>query len=73
MIVNLSSKFYKKEAIEKAASVFKDLCECKINGSSESPFEIEFLSHSGQKENLQQIADEFCNFVLGVTKDELLF
>jgi hypothetical protein len=67
MRINLSNKFYKKEAIEATMKAFENACKCKIiNGS----FEIEIVSALG---NEYEISNEFCNFVLGVTKDEMLF
>lgn len=67
MKINLSNKFYKKEAIKIAIESFKDVCDCKIIDDS---FEIELSSANGEE---TKIRDEFYNFVLGITKDKLLF
>lgn len=67
MRIKLNNKFYKKEAIEKAIKAFKGVCECKLLDDS---FEIEITSNSGDE---QKIDNEFCNFVLGITKDNMLF
>ena len=67
MKIKLSNKFYKRNAIEEAINVFRDSCKCRIASDS---FEIDIISEQG---NENELADEFCNFVLGVTKDKMLF
>lgn len=67
MKIRLSNKFYKRNAIEEAINAFRDYCDCKISDNS---FEVEIKSGNA---NEQEIADEFCNFVLGITKDKMLF
>ncbi|MBN2112446.1 HxsD-like protein [Candidatus Woesearchaeota archaeon] len=64
MKINLNNKFYKKEAIEKAIAAFKEVCPCRIINCS---FEVEINAED------DAVADEFCNFVLGITKDSMLF
>ena len=67
MRINLNNKFYRKEAIEETLNAFKDICESKIINDS---FEIEIIPKTGTE---LDISREFCNFVLGVTKDRMLF
>jgi len=67
MRIHLNNQFYKKEAIKNTIELFNDICGCKIIDDS---FEIELNSNP---ENEQRIAGEFCNFVLGITKDKMLF
>ena len=67
MRIRLSNKFYTKEAIEKSIEAFRDVCECNFVDDS---FEIELIPKAG---NDSELGLEFCNFVLGVTKDSLLF
>ena len=67
MRINLNNKFYRKEAIDETIAAFKDICESKIIDDS---FEIEITPKIGTELN---ISPEFCNFVLGVTKDRMLF
>lgn len=67
MKVRLNNKFYKREAIEKAAGAFKEVCDCRVLNES---FDVEIIQKTGQE---GQIVDEFCNFVLGITKDDMLF
>lgn len=64
MKIKLNNNFYKKEAIEQAIEAFKEVCSCQIINDS---FEIELNSNEGTA------TDEFCNFVLGITKDKMLF
>ncbi len=67
MRIKLNNKFYKKEAIEAAIDSFKDICDSKILDDS---FEIEITPKIGTESD---ISLEFCNFVLGVTKDNMMF
>lgn len=67
MKIRLSNKFYKRNAIEETIEAFRGSCECRIASDS---FEIDIISEQG---NEKEIANEFCNFVLGITKDRMLF
>jgi len=67
MKISLSNKFYKKEAIEKAIGKFGGVCDCRILNDN---FELELVPKIGSSKD---IGMEFCNFVLGITKDEMLF
>jgi len=68
MRIRLSNKFYKREALEEAAEAFKEVCSCRI---SSDDFELELFPKIEGEE--QRLKDEFCNFVLGITKDKMLF
>jgi hypothetical protein len=65
MKINLNNNFYAREAIEEAVSAFSEVCDCRILDDS---FAIEIRSGSGDE---LTIAGEFCNFVLGITKENL--
>lgn len=67
MKIILNSNFYKKEAIEEAISAFSEICSCKILNDS---FEIELTPETAPSEELE---GEFCNFVLGIAKDNMMF
>ena len=67
MKILLNNKFYKEEAIEKAIGCFKEAGGFKILNDS---FEIEVTPKTGDE---KLISMEFCNFVLGVMKDNNLF
>lgn len=68
MRVKLSNKFYKKEALNEAIESFKDVCECQILNDA---FEIELTPKADFSH--PDLGMEFCNFVLGITKDKMLF
>ena len=64
MKIKLNNKFYRKEAIEQTIEEFKEVCDCRIIDDS-------FAVEIGSEED--KIANEFYNFVLGITKDNTLF
>ncbi len=67
MKIKLCNKFYKKEAISESIKNFEEVCECEILNDD---FEIEIIPKIDDEARLK---GEFCNFVLGVTKDNMLF
>ena len=64
MRIKLNNKFYKKSAVAEAIIVFKDTCNMQLINES---FEIELDTED------KKISGEFCNYVLGLTRDENLF
>ena len=66
MILRLNNKFYTKNSIESAIEAYSEVCEIKIINDS---FEIELNA----KIEEPMIGQEFCNFVLGVQKENLNF
>ncbi len=67
MKIKINNKFYKKEAIEETIEKFKDISSCKFIDDS---FELELIPNIGSELDMGK---EFCNFVLGITKDNMLF
>ena len=65
MLVKLNNKFYNKEAIKKAIDDFEGVCDGKILNNS---IEIQL----NPKEDIQEIKEEFCNYVLGLMKNKIL-
>ena len=57
----LNNKFYDKEAIEEALKDFAEVCTGKIISQK---FEIEL------KSDIENIEEEFCNYVLGLMKNK---
>lgn len=64
MKIKLNNKFYKKEAIIETIKKFEEIADCKIINNS---FEVQIESDDSA------VFNEFCNFVLGFTKDKMLF
>ena len=65
--IKLSNKFYKKESIEDAIGAFNKVCECTILDDS---FLVEITPKIEPEDYIEL---EFANFVLGVTKEKMLF
>lgn len=63
--IRLSSKFYKKEAVEEALRDFNEVCKGKII-SNEIEVELE------PKEDIENLNEAFCNYVLGLMKNKTL-
>ena len=61
----LNKKFYNKEVIKEALNDFKEVCEGKILNDR---IEIELEP----KEKIAQLEGEFCNYVLGLMKNETI-
>ncbi len=60
--IRLNHGFYFPEVISQAVEDFKDACEIKIEkGTGES---VVFLE--------KDVADEFCNYVLGLMKENFI-
>jgi uncharacterized protein YfbU (UPF0304 family) len=67
-IVKLNKDFYHKEVINKAISDFNDLLDVKILDQS---YTLEISVLNSDKE-FSKISNEFCNYVLGVMKNNAL-
>ena len=65
MIIQLNNKFYKLDAIKNAFNDFKKICDGEILDNS---FEIELNS----KESVENLKEEFSNYVLGLMKNNLI-
>ncbi|MAG50268.1 hypothetical protein CL621_01345 [archaeon] len=65
---SLNEKFYKKEAIKESLKDFKEVCEGKIERDEQGNFKIILIP----KEETEKLKEEFCNYVLGLMKNELL-
>tara|TARA_Y100000294_G_C8566529_1_gene341091 strand:- start:2868 stop:3077 length:210 start_codon:yes stop_codon:yes gene_type:complete len=63
--IKLSNKFYDKDAIKEALSDFAGVCQGRILNDS---IEVELEP----KEPVENLEGEFCNYVLGLTKDKLI-
>ena len=61
----LDNKFYNKEAVEMALKDFEDICEGRIL-NDEIEIELE------PKEDIKNLQGEFCNYVLGLMKNNNL-
>ncbi len=65
MKVMLNNKLYSREAIEVALKDFEEICSGKIlNG--------EIVVELESKEEIENIGEEFCNYVLGLMKNNML-
>ena len=65
MKIKLNNKFYNKEAVEEALDDFKEVCQGRILNEK---IEVE-LEPKEETENLQE---EFCNYVLGLMKNNVM-
>ncbi|MCK4521740.1 MAG: HxsD-like protein [Nanoarchaeota archaeon] len=65
MIILLNKEFYNKESVKEALNDFKGICRGKILNNS---IEIELKP----KEDIKQLKEEFCNYVLGLMKNKTL-
>jgi len=63
--LKLNNKFYNKKAIEEALDNFKEVCNGKILNKD---LEIELEP----KEKIENLKEEFCNYVLGLMKNKIL-
>jgi hypothetical protein len=63
--IKLSNKFYRKEAVEEALRDFNEVCKGKII-SNEIEVELE------PEENIENLKEAFCNYVLGLMKNKTL-
>lgn len=63
--LKLNKEFYDKAAILEALTDFKEVCDGKIINDS---FEIEIKP----REDIENIEEEFCNYVLGLMKNNVL-
>lgn len=67
--ISLNKKFYSPTAVKDAADAFNDFFDCKI---IEEKNNIRALLNLKVKEDHQKIADEFCNYILGLMKNQAL-
>ncbi len=61
--IKLNSKFYDKEVIEEALNDFGEVCSGKM---TDDGVELE------PKEDVKNLEEEFCNYVLGLMKNKTL-
>ena len=60
MKIELNNNFYSKEAIEESLKDFKEVCEGKILNEN---IDVELDTED------EKIKEEFCNYVLGLMKN----
>jgi len=65
----LSSKLYDLQIIKEVLADFKEVCEGHIE---ESNLRIKIVLKPKEKDILDVIGYEFCNYVLGLMKNKLL-
>jgi len=65
MKIILNKQFYSIEAIEETLNDFKDVCDGRILNDK---IEVEIFP----KEEVRQLKEEFCNYVLGLMKNKNL-
>lgn len=65
MQIELNNKFYNKEAIKEALKDFREVCNGKILNNV---IEIELEP----KEKVENLQEEFCNYVLGLMKNKIM-
>lgn len=63
--ISLNNKFYDKNAVQEAITDFEEVCEGKIVDDS---IEVELKP----KEDVDNLKEEFCNYVLGLMKNRIL-
>ena len=62
--VTLNNKFYKKNVIQEAIRDFNEVCEARIKNEN---FDVELEK---KDESVENLAEEFANYVLGLMKNE---
>jgi hypothetical protein len=63
--VRLNNKFYDAEVVEEAIRDFRGVCRGRIVNDK---IEVELE----QEEEISTLADEFCNYVLGLMKNKTI-
>ncbi len=63
--LKLNNKFYNKKVVEEALNDFKEVCKGKILNNN---IEIEL----NPKEDVPKLKEEFCNYVLGLMKNQVI-
>jgi hypothetical protein len=63
--IRLNKNFYDRKSVEEALFDFGEICEGKIVSD-----EIEVLLSPG--EDIENISEEFCNYVLGLMKNNAI-
>ena len=65
MKIKLNNQFYNEESVREALIDFKEICQGDfLNNSIEVELE--------PKEEVKQLKEEFCNYVLGLMKNKTL-
>lgn len=65
MKIKLNNKFYNKGIVEEVLNDFKEVCNGKIV-NNEIEIELE------PKEDIKELKEEFCNYVLGLMKNKII-
>ena len=65
MKVKLNNKFYRKEAVEESLRDFKGVLKGKILND-------DFLIELEPEKDVDRLKEEFCNYVLGLMKNNML-
>ena len=68
IMFSLNEKFYKDEAVREALNDFKDICKGRMERDEQGNFKIILIP----KKETEKLKEEFCNYVLGLMKNELL-
>jgi len=65
MKIKLNKEFYNQDIVKVALNDFKKVCDGKILNDD---LEIEFEP----KEKIENLQEEFCNYVLGLMKNKIM-
>lgn len=65
MKLKLNKRFYNKGAVEEALNDFKAVCKGKVLNNN---IEVELKA----KEDIKNLEEEFCNYVLALMKNKTL-
>jgi len=68
--IYLNSKFYGVEALQKAIKDFRKVCAGEISNNSKE-FVVR-LSPINKETDIENLAYEFCNYVISVMRDSIL-
>ncbi len=67
MIIQLNKNFYNKEVVEQGLCDFKEVCDGKFLGVDLSADKL--LIELVPKQDVEFLKEEFCNYVLGLMKN----
>jgi len=66
--IRLNKNFYSINAVRKASNDFKNVCDCSILNKKDILISLRIKNHN----DVNKIGYEFCNYVLGLMKNEAL-